>query len=171
MKANFAHLVLAMMLSLSHSGEANGFCVSPYVMIAGKCYNFHQDMQTWGRAEMVCAREGGALASVLTNDQYNGLLSHINANYAGTYWTSGASRGGRWIWVANGNPMATQWWGANRVPPANAGNCAYFCSFTLRYWSKSCTNSLRFICEKDAMVIQEPDNEQEEPEFEFPIPQ
>ncbi|KAK4325072.1 hypothetical protein Pmani_004228 [Petrolisthes manimaculis] len=82
------------------------------------------------------------------------MLGHINANYAGTYWTSGRTEGGRWVWTATQPRMsvAPQWWGRSN-PSKAMGQCAYFCSNTLKYWNKSCSHSLRFICEKSPKVL------------------
>ncbi|KAK4313372.1 hypothetical protein Pmani_015269 [Petrolisthes manimaculis] len=109
----------------------------------------HQSRRNWDTASTVCESEGAQLASVITQDQYDALLGHINANYAGTYWTSGRTEGGRWVWTSTHEPrvsVASQWWG--RSPSTAMGQCAYFCSNTLKYWNKSCSHSLRFICEK-----------------------
>ncbi|XP_053633877.1 lithostathine-1-beta [Cherax quadricarinatus] len=125
--------------------EALG-CEDGFTNIAGNCYRFAQQTQSWNDARATCQGQGAKLVSVLNDAQYNGLLSHINNNFPGTYWTSGATESGRWIWTATGGSMEQKWWGRN---PGNSPNqCAYFCSNTLKYWNKQCSAALRFICEK-----------------------
>lgn len=55
-------------------------CDKAYTIIAGKCYRFHQSKRGWEGASDECASEGAALASVLNQDEYDGILSHLNAN-------------------------------------------------------------------------------------------
>ncbi|XP_045619303.1 lithostathine-1 [Procambarus clarkii] len=128
-------------------------CKIGFIRIAGNCYSFNQIKMSWSNAELACNNQEAQLASVLDDEQYNGLLGHINANYPGTYWTSGAIRSGQWIWTTNGKLMAQKWWGRN---PGTAPNqCAYFCSKTLKYWNKQCDGQLGFICEEVKKTVPE----------------
>lgn len=134
--------------------EALG-CSEGFTSIAGNCYRFYQEAESWSDAQGFCSLAGAKLASVLNVDEYNGLLTHINNNFPGTYWTSGSVVNRQWIWTATGDPMAGQWWGRN--PGNSPGQCAYFCSNTLKYWNKDCSRSLRFICQKpEEFLIRRP---------------
>ncbi|XP_053636263.2 asialoglycoprotein receptor 1 [Cherax quadricarinatus] len=137
-------LLLVLALAAVCSGWQG--CTGGYINIAGGCYRFHQDWETWWHAKKVCSSENAKLVSVLTYAQYNGLLAHMNGNYPGTYWTSGAVISGHWTWTGTGGSMNPNWWGWKNGNYAD--HCAYFCSNTLKYWSKPCSTKLRYICEK-----------------------
>ncbi|KAK3865349.1 hypothetical protein Pcinc_029039 [Petrolisthes cinctipes] len=138
--------VLAVLATPALSVRSKRGCDGGWFLIAGNCYKFPQIYLTWDNAFDHCERLGSQLASVHTHAEYTGLLSHINKNYGGTYWTSGATENGRWLWTATGKSMNRAWWGRN---PSTADNqCAYFCSYTNKYWNKSCSNKVRFICQK-----------------------
>lgn len=62
-------------------------CDRSYTVIAGKCYKFHQSKRSWENARDVCSSEGTTLASVLTQDEYDGLLSHMNAHCKSKLYT------------------------------------------------------------------------------------
>ncbi|KAK4291940.1 hypothetical protein Pmani_035257 [Petrolisthes manimaculis] len=132
-------------LSLRRSGIRSA-CDQGWFSIAGNCYKFAQILLTWDDAFDHCEDRGSQLASVHTYAEYKGLLDHMNKNYAGTYWTSGASENGKWLWTATNENMNRAWWGRN--PSTADDQCAYFCSYTNKYWNKSCNNKVRFICQK-----------------------
>ncbi|XP_071519502.1 lymphocyte antigen 75-like isoform X1 [Panulirus ornatus] len=148
-----ALLACAGAVSGGRERESRVACAAGFGAIAGGCYSFHQEARTWDAAMAECRDHRATLVSVVNTQQYTGLLDHLNANYPGTYWTSGRVVSGRWMWTVTGEAMPRKWWGH---APTNAPNqCAYFCSNTLKYWAKTCDASLRYICEKQPEVPQD----------------
>ncbi|KAL7635795.1 UNVERIFIED_CONTAM: hypothetical protein RMT77_013612 [Armadillidium vulgare] len=125
-------------------------CPSEFVLIDIKCYSFQQRAVPWLEAKSSCESDGAELASVKTLEQYNDILQHINNNYPGKYWLSGALTNGEWVWTTDGSPMNKEWFG--RLPHESGNLCAYFCSITKKYWSGSCRLSKKFICERDLQL-------------------
>ncbi|KAL7635794.1 UNVERIFIED_CONTAM: hypothetical protein RMT77_013611 [Armadillidium vulgare] len=122
-------------------------CPSEFVLIANKCYSFQQQAVPWLEAKSSCERNGAEFATIKTMEQYNAILQYISNNYPGKFWMSSALKNGKWVWTNDGSPMNKEWFAS---PPHKSGNfCAYFCSYSRKFWSGSCTLTKRFICERD----------------------
>ncbi|XP_053646532.2 C-type lectin domain family 2 member D3 [Cherax quadricarinatus] len=142
-----AVLLVAVVVCCGGRINSSSDCGSKFTEIARKCYSFIYNEENWEDARKMCQNEKAELASVVTMEQYYGLLKHINSTTPIQYWISGRKKSERWAWTPSGMPMERMWWGM--IPETSSDLCAYLCSNTEKYWEAPCTSKHRFICQKN----------------------
>ncbi|XP_066952628.1 snaclec coagulation factor IX/factor X-binding protein subunit B-like [Macrobrachium rosenbergii] len=161
--------LLAMAMVLFRDGYSDTpFCPPNTVNISSHCYLFFQIPKSWHDAQDHCTQLDGRLVSLIARPIYDGLMNVMRNNQPGKYWLSGAVRSGNWIWTSNGSPVSRALWGNRVVPTPSPTSCVYLCSNTTRYWAKDCNEPLKYICEKNAIMIPEVGLEQSESGIELP---
>ncbi|XP_018018554.1 asialoglycoprotein receptor 2 [Hyalella azteca] len=121
-------------------------CGTDYVLIGSSCYRFNQAVRSASEAEAFCNAEGSSLADINGEADKAAIIAHINANFAGTYWTAGRGESGRYVWGGSEVEVPSQWRG--RRFRSGSDMCVYVCSHTHRLWEDLCSTPKRYICKQ-----------------------
>ena len=146
--------------------EAVGGCGSGWILRPGSqtCYNFVTTQKaSWSQAQGLCRDMLSHLAILDSKDDIvwmKGYRIHHPVLRDESYWIGGYQKDGEWLWAGDivDYPMLVFDWSDNnpdnaRYPEGSPGSqdCVsqYPASAHFTWDDNSCTNKLRFICEKD----------------------
>ena len=102
-------------------------------------FTYHRVKKEWSHAEAECQKEGGHLASVLSevvNDKLNDGIKY--------FWLGGRRESGEWRWSDNSSWGFTNWRKEYNTPTGDV------CLYSHGYWEgRRCSETNHFKCKAD----------------------
>ncbi|XP_043940341.1 adhesion G protein-coupled receptor E2-like isoform X2 [Protopterus annectens] len=131
------------------SGSADDICEPCWKRFESKCYRMSQDTKRWIFAKNSCSMLGAKLVIIKSKEEQNFLRTLTNQNIS---WIglSSPNKKNIWQWVDGSNVSLSFWKYDN--PTISSGQKQTCVQITENgEWStESCTESLQYVCEKDA---------------------
>ena len=105
-------------------------------------FTFHTIRKNWSEAESHCQKEGGHLASVISEEVNQVLANVASGKYV---WLGGRRKDGEWTWSDN-----STWGHTNWESISGSRNCVRLYSGT--WVNVACTNKYEFFCQTNKIL-------------------
>uniref|UniRef100_A0A4W5LTT5 C-type lectin domain-containing protein n=1 Tax=Hucho hucho TaxID=62062 RepID=A0A4W5LTT5_9TELE len=125
--------------------EEIGFCSSPWIPYAARCYLFQRTKKTWTEAQTECRKDGGDLASIHNIEQHSFVMSQLGYAAADELWIgmNDVKTPLLFEWSDQSAVTFIRWEEAMPM----GGNCVLVRGEG-RYATQECENQHGFICMK-----------------------
>uniref|UniRef100_A0AAZ3SL44 Mannose receptor, C type 1b n=1 Tax=Oncorhynchus tshawytscha TaxID=74940 RepID=A0AAZ3SL44_ONCTS len=126
--------------------EVTGFCSSPWIPYAARCYLLQRTKKTWTEAQTECRRDGGDLASIHNIEQHSFVMSQLGYVAADELWIgmNDVKTPLLFEWSDQSAVTFTRW---EEAMPME-GNCVLVRGEQGRWATQVCNNQRGFICMK-----------------------
>uniref|UniRef100_A0AAZ3P0P1 Mannose receptor, C type 1b n=1 Tax=Oncorhynchus tshawytscha TaxID=74940 RepID=A0AAZ3P0P1_ONCTS len=123
-----------------------GFCSSPWIPYAARCYLLQRTKKTWTEAQTECRRDGGDLASIHNIEQHSFVMSQLGYVAADELWIgmNDVKTPLLFEWSDQSAVTFTRW---EEAMPME-GNCVLVRGEQGRWATQVCNNQRGFICMK-----------------------
>ncbi|CAH1775918.1 unnamed protein product [Owenia fusiformis] len=127
------------------------------VQVGQYCYNVHDEPKSFDDAKKECEKNGGSLASLLTDEAIETLELEASAMMSGNAWVglSDSNLEGTFAWSDNGVARSINNWGEGEpsTDGADSKDCVSFGvntgdEDTKMFFTENCTKALPYICKK-----------------------
>uniref|UniRef100_A0A673Z8X1 Macrophage mannose receptor 1-like n=1 Tax=Salmo trutta TaxID=8032 RepID=A0A673Z8X1_SALTR len=121
--------------------EETGFCSSPWIPYAARCFLLQRTKKTWTEAQTECRKDGGDLASIHNIEQHNTLTPAADELWIGM---NDVKTSLLFDWSDQSAVTFTRWEEAMPM----GGNCVLVRGEQGRWATQVCENQHGFICMK-----------------------
>uniref|UniRef100_A0A674BY60 Macrophage mannose receptor 1-like n=1 Tax=Salmo trutta TaxID=8032 RepID=A0A674BY60_SALTR len=130
--------------------EETGFCSSPWIPYAARCFLLQRTKKTWTEAQTECRKDGGDLASIHNIEQHNTLTPAADELWIGM---NDVKTSLLFDWSDQSPVTFTRWEEAMPM----GGNCVLVRGEQGRWATQVCENQHGFICMKKSTSKQSGD--------------
>ena len=133
-------------------------CDDGWQRFNGHCYMFVNQRNTWDHALSYCEARSSYLLEITSDKEYEFVETELERLYrkydSHTYWTGGTNRQsqGTFLYHHSGEPVPNKYWTPGQPWPRRGNErCVgmyYSNSEYAGLYDGSCSNSIRFVCEK-----------------------
>ncbi|XP_045570341.1 macrophage mannose receptor 1 isoform X1 [Salmo salar] len=126
--------------------EETGFCSSPWIPYAARCFLLQRTKKTWTEAQTECRKDGGDLASIHNIEQHSFVMSQLGYAAADELWIgmNDVKTSLLFDWSDQSAVTFTRWEEAMPM----GGNCVLVRGEQGRWATQVCENQHGFICMK-----------------------
>uniref|UniRef100_A0A673ZBZ0 Macrophage mannose receptor 1-like n=1 Tax=Salmo trutta TaxID=8032 RepID=A0A673ZBZ0_SALTR len=126
--------------------EETGFCSSPWIPYAARCFLLQRTKKTWTEAQTECRKDGGDLASIHNIEQHSFVMSQLGYAAADELWIgmNDVKTSLLFDWSDQSPVTFTKWEEAMPM----GGNCVLVRGEQGRWATQVCDNQHGFICMK-----------------------
>uniref|UniRef100_A0A8C7RE61 Mannose receptor, C type 1b n=1 Tax=Oncorhynchus mykiss TaxID=8022 RepID=A0A8C7RE61_ONCMY len=126
--------------------EVTGYCSSPWIPYAARCYLLQRTKKTWTEAQTECRKDGGDLASIHNIEQHSFVMSQLGYAAADELWIgmNDVKTPLLFEWGDQSPVTFTRW---EEAMPME-GNCVLVRGEQGRWATQVCDNQRGFICMK-----------------------
>uniref|UniRef100_A0A8C7JHA2 Macrophage mannose receptor 1-like n=1 Tax=Oncorhynchus kisutch TaxID=8019 RepID=A0A8C7JHA2_ONCKI len=126
--------------------EVTGYCSSPWIPYAARCYLLQRTKKTWTEAQTECRKDGGDLASIHNIEQHSFVMSQLGYVAADELWIgmNDVKMPLLFEWSDQSPVTFTRW---EEAMPME-GNCVLVGGEQGRWATQVCNNQRGFICMK-----------------------
>uniref|UniRef100_A0AAZ3NZT0 Mannose receptor, C type 1b n=1 Tax=Oncorhynchus tshawytscha TaxID=74940 RepID=A0AAZ3NZT0_ONCTS len=126
--------------------EVTGYCSSPWIPYAARCYLLQRTKKTWTEAQTECRKDGGDLASIHNIEQHSFVMSQLGYAAADELWIgmNDVKMPLLFEWSDQSPVTFTRW---EEAMPME-GNCVLVRGEQGRWATQVCDNQRGFICMK-----------------------
>uniref|UniRef100_A0A673ZBF0 Macrophage mannose receptor 1-like n=1 Tax=Salmo trutta TaxID=8032 RepID=A0A673ZBF0_SALTR len=123
-----------------------GFCSSPWIPYAARCFLLQRTKKTWTEAQTECRKDGGDLASIHNIEQHSFVMSQLGYAAADELWIgmNDVKTSLLFDWSDQSAVTFTRWEEAMPM----GGNCVLVRGEQGRWATQVCENQHGFICMK-----------------------
>uniref|UniRef100_A0A8C7RAM9 Mannose receptor, C type 1b n=1 Tax=Oncorhynchus mykiss TaxID=8022 RepID=A0A8C7RAM9_ONCMY len=123
-----------------------GYCSSPWIPYAARCYLLQRTKKTWTEAQTECRKDGGDLASIHNIEQHSFVMSQLGYAAADELWIgmNDVKTPLLFEWGDQSPVTFTRW---EEAMPME-GNCVLVRGEQGRWATQVCDNQRGFICMK-----------------------
>uniref|UniRef100_A0A674BXH4 Macrophage mannose receptor 1-like n=1 Tax=Salmo trutta TaxID=8032 RepID=A0A674BXH4_SALTR len=138
-----------------HPGRSTGFCSSPWIPYAARCFLLQRTKKTWTEAQTECRKDGGDLASIHNIEQHSFVMSQLGYAAADELWIgmNDVKTSLLFDWSDQSPVTFTRWEEAMPM----GGNCVLVRGEQGRWATQVCENQHGFICMKKSTSKQSGD--------------
>uniref|UniRef100_A0A674BXA0 Macrophage mannose receptor 1-like n=1 Tax=Salmo trutta TaxID=8032 RepID=A0A674BXA0_SALTR len=132
-----------------------GFCSSPWIPYAARCFLLQRTKKTWTEAQTECRKDGGDLASIHNIEQHSFVMSQLGYAAADELWIgmNDVKTSLLFDWSDQSPVTFTRWEEAMPM----GGNCVLVRGEQGRWATQVCENQHGFICMKKSTSKQSGD--------------
>nr|XP_023996993.1 LOW QUALITY PROTEIN: macrophage mannose receptor 1-like [Salvelinus alpinus] len=126
--------------------EETGFCSSPWIPYAARCYLLQRTKKTWTEAQTECRKDGGDLASIYNIEEHSFVMSQLGYAAADELWIgmNDVKMPLLFEWSDQSPVTFTRWEEAMPM----GGNCVLVRGEQGRWATQVCDTQHGFICMK-----------------------
>ncbi|KAG9356092.1 hypothetical protein JZ751_000936 [Albula glossodonta] len=127
-------------------------CPGGWTHFGGRCFKYVDAKKDWASAEVHCVNEGGNLASVHSEEEYNFIRQLVNT-HAGQkvrFWMglTDSQKEGTWLW-SDGSKVDYTKWNPGEPNNSNGEDCGEGNFSNSEGWNDvACKNTFASVCVK-----------------------